>query len=109
MEVVFINMILKILIAVICTEALTELAVKSELFQPVRAWLYKNKYSLLRFIHRILDCGYCFSVWAAILAVIFVFYLDTFRVHFLVLVLVVHRLSNLFHFFIDAMRDVFRK
>lgn len=104
----FIFVILKVLVAVVCTEALTELAVKSEFFQPLRAWLYKSKYWPLRFIHRILDCGYCFSVWASILAVTCIFYIDVIIVHFLVLILVVHRLSNLFHFFVDTMRDIFR-
>lgn len=95
--------------AIVLTEALTELAVKSEIFQPLRAWLYKSKYGLLRFIHRIFDCGYCFSVWAAMLSVICLFYFDNVVVRFVVLILVIHRLSNLFHFFIDAVRDVFRK
>ena len=93
------------IIAIIFTEALTELAVKSELFEPVRKKLFKSKYKVLNFIHRIFDCGYCFSVWAAMITLIF-FMLDNYIINWFILGIVLHRLSNLFHFLMDKLRGV---
>ena len=54
-------------IAVILCEALTELAVKSEIFEPVRFLFEKNKrFKLFSFLEMITSCGYCFSVWASL-------------------------------------------
>ena len=51
----YIVLSLKVLTAIICTEALTELAVKSEFFQPLRAWLYKSNHKVLQFAHFVFD------------------------------------------------------
>lgn len=101
-------LLLKILTAIVCTEALTELAVKSEFFQPLRAWLYKSNHKVLQFAHSVFDCGYCFSVWAAALSTLLIFCIGGNIINLLVLIVVIHRLSNLFHFFIDAVRGTSR-
>jgi len=101
-------MIFNIIISLLLTEALTELAVKSEFFEPLRKFLFESKIKLFNFIHKIFDCGYCFSVWAGMLSVFFVFYLDNNVINFLVLGIVVHRLSNLFHFFVDLISRINR-
>jgi|AntAceMinimDraft_10_1070366.scaffolds.fasta_scaffold231416_1 hypothetical protein len=93
-----------ILIAIILTETLTELAVKSELFESLRKLLFESENKVLNFIHSIFDCGYCFSVWAAILSSILIFVLDNKIVDFFIMCLIVHRLSNLFHFIMDRVR-----
>lgn len=96
-------LILKIIAAIICTEAMTELAVKSELFLPLRKFLFESKSVSFRFIHKIFDCGYCFSVWAAMLSVVLVYNINTYTAYFMA-VLIVHRLSNLLHNLGDVIR-----
>ena len=94
---------IEFIIAIIFTEALTELAVKSELFEPIRKKLFKSKYKILNFVHRIFDCGYCFSVWAGMVTIIF-FMLNNNIINCFILGLAIHRLSNLFHFLRDKLR-----
>jgi hypothetical protein len=94
-------LIFNIIISLLLTEAITELAVKSEFFHPLRKFLFESNNKLFNYIHKLFDCGYCFSVWAGMLSIFLVFYLDNFVIDFLVLGLVVHRLSNILHFFID--------
>lgn len=101
----FVFLVLQIIAAVVCTEALTELVVKSEFFHPLRKFLFESDFRLLNYIHRIFDCGYCFSVWAAGLSMYLIFYLSNLVTYSFVFLLVVHRLSNLFHFIMDAVRD----
>ncbi len=97
-------MILEILTAIILTEALTELSVKSEIFQPLRKWLFEKESKVLNFIHQIFDCGYCFSVWAASFSLVLVFALDNKIIDFFIMAIIIHRLSNLFHFVMDRLR-----
>lgn len=94
-------MLLNLIISIIFTEAITELAVKSELFLVFRKFLFENENKVLNFIHKIFDCGYCFSVWAAFLSILLVFVIDIKIIYYFVLAVVIHRLSNLFHFIID--------
>jgi len=96
--------LIEILMTVIFTEALTELVVKSELFEPLRKLLFESDSKVLNFIHRILDCGYCFSVWAAAFSSILIFTLDNKIIDFFIMCIIVHRLSNLFHFIMDRVR-----
>lgn len=95
--------ILSILVAVLCTEAMTELAVKSELFLPFRKFLFESEFWLFKFIHKIFDCGYCFSVWAAMLSVILICNINIFTIHIMA-VLVIHRLANFLHNIGDVIR-----
>jgi hypothetical protein len=89
------------LLAIIFTEALTEIVVKSEIFSPLRAKIFKlgqnNKF--FNWLHRLFDCGYCFSVWAGALVAFFV--LELRFLEWFIVTLVLHRLSNLFHNFMD--------
>lgn len=97
------ELIIRFIMAVIATEAITEIAVKSELFEPVRKWLFESKHGVLNFVHRIFDCGYCFSVWAALLMMLMIFIVNHKLVDFFIIVIVIHRLSNIFHFMIDRL------
>jgi len=90
---------------VVFAEAITELGVKSEFFHPFREWLFSKRDSpIFNFIHNVFDCGYCFSVWAGIFSVILMLFLNYKVIYYFVLCIVVHRLSNLFHFMVDRVR-----
>lgn len=97
--------LLDMIMAIIATEAITQLLTKSEFsIQFIKKPLYKWRHiKASGFLHDILDCGYCTSVWAAILTAIW-FFTDTPGTGVLdviILVLVIHRMSNLLHFIID--------
>lgn len=76
------------LLAIIATEALTEIWISSEIAEPLRDKLgqQKGRISILA------RCGYCVSVWAAMIMSI-----EIFIVRLLIQILVLHRLSNVFH------------
>ena len=103
--------ILKFSAAVICTEAVTEIVVKSEFFLPLRGKVFKlgqtNKF--FDWLHRLLDCGYCFSVWAGVLFAA-LFFRNIELVHtsidWLLVGLVLHRLANLFHNTMDRVHGL---
>ena len=96
----------KFIIAIIATEAITEIVTKSEIFSPLRGKVFKlgNNNKVFNWLHNLLDCGYCFSVWAGALIAL-LFFRDVNILHpvvdFIFLTLVLHRLSNLFHNFMD--------
>ena len=89
-----------LVLAVIATEAATNLLTKSEFsIRFIKEPLFKLRHiKFFNFIHDVLDCGYCTSVWAA---GIFTLFLFTDSLYFVVLLLVLHRLSNMLHFIID--------
>jgi len=94
-----------LLFLVIVVEALTELAIKSVIFRPLR-----NKISSWHpWLKELLSCGYCFSVWVAFAAVLILgfvlkltgnYWIDAF-----ITAVVVHRLSNFLHNFNDKHLD----
>jgi uncharacterized membrane protein len=98
--------LIKFLLSIILTEALTEIVTKSEIFFPIRNKIFNigqnNKF--FEWLHKLLDCGYCFSVWAGALTALLLLrdlhlvspYIDWFMVG-----LILHRLSNLCHNVID--------
>ena len=98
-------LLIQVLMAVILTEAVTELVIKSEIFKPVR-----NVFFMLGdWFKKLFSCGYCFSVWAAATVV---FLIDTSYPltgnHWLdlgLMALVVHRLANILHNVIDKYTD----
>jgi len=87
-------------LAVIATEAATNLITKSEFsIQFIKKPLFKWRHiKFFNFIHDLLDCGYCSSVW---MACIFALFFLTNSFNFVIIVLVIHRLSNVLHFIID--------
>ena len=99
----------KFLMAIIITEAITEIVVKSELFFPFRKYVFekgKNS-SFFKWVHSLIDCGYCFSVWIGWFTAFLLFSGDSFLVNSYVdwffIGLIIHRLSNIFHFLIDRL------
>ncbi len=95
---------IEFIVAVILTELLTELAVKSVIFKPARELFRKWKWG-----DQLVNCGYCFSVWAAPVVVFSLglsYNLTEWHVmDFALVSLVVHRLSNVLHNIIDKWTD----
>ena len=104
-------LLIKFLLAIIFTEAISELITKSEFFEPLRAKVFKigERNVFFNWLHRLLDCGYCFSVWVGMLVAI-LFFRDLDLIHFSVdwffVGIVLHRLSNLFHNIIDRVHGL---
>ena len=94
--------LLKIVFAIIVTEAVTEIITKSQLFFPIRRFFFKRKkYEFCYLIHELLDCGYCTSVWIGVFTSFYLYY-ESFNFIMLFLIgLVIHRLSNVLHFIVD--------
>jgi hypothetical protein len=95
------------IIAVIITEGLVEVLSKSEIFSPVRKWFFKRRENrVFNFIHSLLDCGYCLSVWVGTFVGLLL--VDLPIVHpaldWFIVGLLLHRLSNLWHNIIDRTR-----
>ena len=103
---IFVNLI----IPVILTEAVTELLVKAKITEPIRAWLFDRRKTnkFCKFLHELLDCGYCCSYWiGTFMSIIFI---DTILINeyvsWLLFGLIIHRMSNLWHFVIDRVRGL---
>lgn len=104
-------MFIKFLLAIIITEAITEIVTKSEIFSFFRAKVFylgqNNK--VFEWFHKLLDCGYCFSFWAGMLSSFILLkdinlincYLDPFLIG-----IVLHRLSNLLHNIMDRVHKI---
>lgn len=92
---------LKFIFGILAAEAVTNILTKSELFHPVRAFFFEHrKNRIFNFIHDVLDCGYCTSVWIGALTALYLL-VDIKLLDFVVLVFVIHRLSNITHMIID--------
>lgn len=99
------NWIFLFVILPIVTEAITELVGVSGIFSKLREGL-SNKSN---FFKELFECKYCLSVWSAMFVVTVYFIwvgvtICNLPYYFLVLILT-HRLSNLFHYFYDIVRD----
>jgi len=97
--------ILKFLSAVLLTELLTELVIKSEITRPVRDFIKSGGSWLKAFF----SCGYCFSVWTAF-GIVFLLGLaynltGWYWVDLTLTSLLIHRLSNYLHNFNDKYLD----
>ena len=109
-----------LLLAVIVTEAATELVVDSEIFSKVRALLLVKEgmdpnslvYRIKLFLFKLINCGYCTSVWiagAVALLTLDMYNLEHFNllpdyIKWLGITLVLHRLSNWLHVIYEYVR-----
>lgn len=106
-----INNLTCLIIATILTEAITEIVVKSELFLPARSKIFelgKNN-RFFKWFHSLIDCGYCFSVWVGVFTSILLLsdlHVISKYIDWLLLGIVVHRLSNLFHNIMDRIYNL---
>lgn len=96
--------IMSFIASVILTELLTELVVKSEIFKSFREFV-----SGFDWLNKLLSCGYCFSVWSAALVVLLVgpFYelVSSLFLNYLLTLLIIHRVANVWHNIIDKWTD----
>ena len=92
---------------IVCTikEAITNILTKSDIFRPLRAYLFSSNNKALRFVHSVLDCNYCTSVWVSLSSILLLcLYINNLLPHMLALFfmgIILHRLSNVLHFIID--------
>lgn len=82
---------MKLILCIIAAEAMTQLTCKAEIFDRLRNWLK----SLSSFTNELLSCPYCVSVWVAAFTVILYCFYDLTWIF--VLLLVIHRVSNVLH------------
>jgi hypothetical protein len=99
------SVLLIILAMSFVTETIVQLVIKSEIFAPVRSFVSKWGH----WFEKLMECGYCFSVWAAfpLVAVVGVVLPISGKIilDLLFTGLVVHRLSNVIHNIIDKGTD----
>ena len=98
--------ILIILGMAFATEAVVELVIKSQIFSPFRRLVSK----LGPRTAELFKCGYCFSVWVAmvmvsIFPIVVLPITDWSILNAILLMLVIHRLSNIMHNVIDKWTD----
>lgn len=97
--------VLMVFALALLTEALTEVAIKSTIFKPIRERVSKVGV----WVKELLSCGYCFSFWVAW----FLTTLSDLRfpltdinvINCLLMALIVHRSSNVIHNVIDKWTD----
>ena len=97
----------KFILSIVATEAITEILTKSNLFEPFREFLFNRKqYKVCAWLHDLLDCGYCTSVWVGWFIAFFILF-DVNLIHryidWFFIGLVLHRLANVQHFLIDKL------
>jgi len=96
------RIIIVFLFLVIFTEAITEIITKSELFSPIRKFFFDRRQNKLsRFLHDLIDCGYCVSVWIGLFSAYVFIFVDNIIFNLFFIGIVLHRLSNILHYLID--------
>ncbi len=95
------------LMLVVSVEAFVELIFCAGPIQKFRAWLVRHsEFLYVSDYGHLLECKYCVSVWIALLIVICYYLIPAKVFHFILLVFVVHRLSNLIHVCASLCRDI---
>ena len=101
----WVYLVIQILLAIIVTESITEIVIKSEIFNPVTTLFSK----LGSWFKTLFSCGYCFSLWVAVAVVFFTntsYPLTGNHIADLgLMALVIQRLSNILHNVIDKWTD----
>jgi hypothetical protein len=96
--------IISFIASVVLTELLTELVVKSEIFKSFRQFLEG-----FTWVSKLVNCGYCFSVWSALLVTLVVGprydVVSSLFLNYIIISLIVHRSSNVWHNIIDKWTD----
>ena len=100
--------IILFIIAIFLTEAITEIVSKSKLFEPLREWFFNRRNNkFFKFVHSLLDCPYCLSVWVGTLVGTIIVNINIISVYidWFIVGLLLHRLSNILHNMIDRTRE----
>jgi len=99
--------ILLFILLILNIEAVTNILSKSEIIKPIRSFLFSRSNNKgIKFLHDLLDCPYCTSVWVSLFymtmlyLIVGVYALSSVFVFFM-LVIALHRLSNILHHVID--------
>jgi len=96
-----------LVLLVLNIEAVTNILSKSEMFKPLRASLFNHSGNrIVKFLHEVLDCPYCTSVWVSLFYVVMLYlvvevYALSSAFMFIMFVIAFHRLSNILHHIID--------
>ena len=79
----------------IAVEAITEIIVNGDIFQDLRGWISRNS----PFFGMLVSCGYCLSVWTAMLFAGSIPFkiIDVAVFDYVIKLFVLHRLSNVAH------------
>lgn len=97
------------MLPIVC-EAITEIIGASELFAPLREFITRKE---ILFFKGLVECKYCMSIWVSV-GLVFGYFvacgsstdiglMELF--FFFVLVILVHRLSNIYHLVFDAINN----
>lgn len=103
--------LLRLLVLVVATEAVTEILVAAKITDGIRAFIFLKAFPPVqenaepvvgkwqwRFMHDLFSCGYCLSVWvAALFACLAPQWFSLVIINWVVMVFVIHRASTLFH------------
>lgn len=97
---------IKFLLAVVLTEAITEILTKARLLEPIRQRVFDKieEGNFFEWLNELMDCGYCVSVWVGWFIALLLFYDSNIvckGVDWFFIGLIFHRLSNVLHFIID--------
>ena len=98
--------IFNFILLIINIEAVTNIISKSEIFKPIRSYLFnRSKNKIMKFLHDLIDCPYCTSVWVSLFYVVLLYLTGAYMLSpvfvFFMLVIAFHRLSNILHHIID--------
>jgi hypothetical protein len=101
------EMILKIILLVIATEAVVELVKRAAPLQGIKKWIIIQTPFLFSEDQQthLLDCPWCISLYAGALAMAAFFYMEVAWVLFITGSLAIARLSNFIHIIFSLMRD----
>lgn len=96
--------VLNLILTIIIVEAITEIITDSEICRPIREFFFnRKKYIIFKFIHNLLDCGYCTSVWVGWFVAYFTISNNFFGWFFTGIL--IHRLSNILHEMISLIHN----
>jgi len=99
-------MVLLLVLLIFSIEATTNILSKSELFKPLRQYLFnRSNNRMVKFMHDLIDCPYCTSVWVSLFYICALFLsvdIDATSILLIFMcVITLHRLSNILHHLID--------
>jgi hypothetical protein len=99
-------LVLEMMACILLIEAITNLVSKSDLFKPIREFLFnRGENKLFMFVHTVVDCPYCLSVWVSLLcAMLLYLYINSLLPFVFICIcisIIFHRLSNILHSIVD--------
>jgi hypothetical protein len=89
--------LLKLIVAVIATEAVTEILTSTAIFEPIRSRLLGLDKERPKWLGMLASCGRCMSVWIGVSAAFLMVLNGPWWAQCLVWGVVIHRASNILH------------